>query len=134
MEAWVSGLNHLPAKEALHFRESKVRIFPFPPDGEVANTSVCKTDTRRFESCSWLSHGSVAQWKSSGLLIRWPEVRPFPFPQKNFYISLHPQKKRHMIRNNNIFSSQHCCNRRSAAVAVSGCVCRNSFHRFSSGN
>ena len=31
MEACVSGLNSLPAKEALPPRESKVRIFPFPP-------------------------------------------------------------------------------------------------------
>ena len=30
MEACVSGLNSLPAKEELSFRESKVRIFPFP--------------------------------------------------------------------------------------------------------
>ena len=30
MEACVSGLNSLPAKEVLSFRESKVRIFPFP--------------------------------------------------------------------------------------------------------
>ena len=63
MEAWVSGRNHLSAKEAV-LRGSKVRIFPFPqcPDGEVANTSVCKTDIRRFESCSRLEHhGSVAQ-------------------------------------------------------------------------
>ena len=62
-EAWVSGRNHLSAKEAV-LRGSKVRIFPFPqcPDGEVANTSVCKTDIRRFESCSRLEHhGSVAQ-------------------------------------------------------------------------
>ena len=29
MEAWVSGLNHLSAKEAL-LRESTVRICPFP--------------------------------------------------------------------------------------------------------
>ena len=56
MEAWVSGRNHLSAKEAL-LRGSTVRICPFPlfcPDGEVANTSVCKTDTRRFESCCGL--------------------------------------------------------------------------------
>ena len=31
MEACVSGRNSLPAKEVLPFRESKVRIFPFPP-------------------------------------------------------------------------------------------------------
>ena len=30
MEACVSGLNSLPAKEVLPLRESKVRIFPFP--------------------------------------------------------------------------------------------------------
>lgn len=85
LEAWVSGLNHLPAKEALPLRGSKVRIFPFP--------------------------------------------------QKIIYLCTRKNRNTvFMIRNNNIFCNQRCHSRHSAGFAVSGSVCRNSFHRFSRGN
>ena len=74
---------------------SNLSVSALCPDGEVANTAVCKTVTRRFESCSRLDlFGSVAQWQSSGLLTRVSEVRSFLFPLFNFYISLHPQNRR----------------------------------------
>ena len=89
LEACVSGLNSLPAKEVLPLRESKVRIraFRICPDGEVANTSVCKTDIRRFESCCGLTQGIGAMVSADVLYASgfWFESR-IPYKSRILYI------------------------------------------------
>ena len=136
MEAWVSGRNHLSAKEAV-LRGSKVRIFPFPHYARMV-----KWLTRR--SAKPLLAGSNPAPGSHRELAQWSARKPYTltvsgsspeFPtNQEFYISLHPQKQSitDMANNIHICSCQHSSFRRCAAVAVSGSVCR--FHRFSCGN
>ena len=93
MEAWVSGRNHLSAKEAV-LRDSKVRIFPFPQYARMV-----KWLTRR--SAKPLSAGSNPAPGSQRELAQWSARMPYThtvsgsspeFPtNQEFYISLHPQ-------------------------------------------
>ena len=93
MEAWVSGLNHLSAKEAL-LRGSKVRIFPFPHHARMVKWLTRRSAKPLLAGSSPApgSHRELAQWlaRKSYILTVSGSSPEFPTNQY-FYISLHPQ-------------------------------------------
>ena len=138
MEAWVSGLNHLSAKEAV-LRDSKVRIFSLPLSARMVKW-LTRRSAKPISAGSNLalgSHRELAQWLAQ-MSYTHPASGSSPeFPtNQEFYIYLHPQilSITDMANNIHICSCQHSSFRRCAAVAVSGSVCRFIFHRFSCGN
>ena len=93
MEAWVSGLNHLSAKEAV-LRGSKVRIFPFPHHARMVNWLTRRSAKPLLAGSSPApgSHRELAQWlaRKSYILTVSGSSPEFPTDQE-FCISLHPQ-------------------------------------------
>ena len=94
MEACVSGLNSLPAKEVLPLRESKVRIFPFPQYARMVKWLTRRSAKPLLAGSNPApgSHRELAQWlaRKSYILTVSGSSPEFPTNQY-FYISLHRQ-------------------------------------------
>ena len=94
MEAWVSGRNHLSAKEAV-LRGSKVRIFPFPHHARMVKWLTRRSAKPLLAGSSPApgSHRELAQWlaRKSYILTVSGSSPEFPTDQE-FCISLYPQK------------------------------------------
>ena len=95
MEAWVSGRNHLSAKEAL-LRGSTVRICPFPLFARMVKWLTRRSAKPIFAGSNPApgSHRELAQWSARKPYTLTVSGSSPEFPtNQEFYIYLHPQNK-----------------------------------------
>ena len=89
MEAWVSGLNHLSAKEAV-LRDSKVRIFSLPLSARMVKRSTRRSAKPLLAGSNPApgSHRELAQWlaRKSYILTVSGSSPEFPTDQEFLHI------------------------------------------------